>query len=89
MIFKKILNLIINIKKSPKPLNFFLSRLFVNFLYFFKFFYFRRKNYKLRMSPSSIAVTLFSDKDEKFSYEKEFLKSLMNIKIFLLNKYHK
>ncbi len=41
------------------------------------------------MSPSSIAVTLFSDKDENFSYEKEFLKSLMNIKIFLLNKYHK
>ena len=80
MIFKRILNLFTNLKKSSKPLNYFVSRLFVNFPFLFKFFYFRRKNYKLRMSSSSIAATLFSNKDHHFGYEEDFLKSLIRKK---------
>ena len=75
--FKRIMSLLSNLIESPRPLHFFISRLFVNYPFFFKFFYFKRKNYRLRISPSSIAATMYSINDSRFDFEENFLKSLV------------
>jgi len=74
---KKITNLLSGIKNSQSPFKYFISRLFVHFPALFKNFYFTRKNYKLNMSPSALAVGMYIEGDKHLDFDEEFLKTLI------------
>lgn len=77
MFFKRTVDLWTQIRKSSYPFRYFVSRLFVNFPYLFKLFYFKRKNYKLRLSSTQIASIMFANPHEYQFSEENFLLSLM------------
>ena len=75
--FKKILNLLNGLKETNSPFRYFISRLFIHYLIFFRKFYFNRKNYKLHMSPSAMAAGMYIEGEKHLNFDEDFLKSLI------------